>query len=202
MESSKNSFQTIGPWTRTSSQSIYDNAWIHLREDKVIRPDGTAGIYGVVEYKNLAVGVVALDENENVILVGQHRYPLNYYSWEIPEGGCPKSTETLEIAAERELKEETGYSAARWDYLGSMETSNSTTDEVAHFYLARNLRAGLATPEETEVLTPKLLKFADAFRQAMEGRLNESLTIVGLSRAHYFLEQEKLTGPGAPRIRQ
>ena len=202
MENTNKGLEIIGPWTRLTSRKIYENPWIHLREDQVKRPDGSPGIYGVIEYKNLAVGVVAIDEQNRVILVGQHRYPMNYYSWELPEGGCPKGVETVAAAAERELREETGYSATRWDYFGPMEISNSTTDEVAHFYLARGLKAGDASPEETEILATKLVPFDEAYRQCMNGEINESLTIVGLSRAHYFLGQEKLNGQTEPRKRK
>src|SRR6185295_14247670 len=108
----------IGPWTRKSGREIYRNPWIRVREDNVIRPDGSGGIYGVVEFANRAIGVVALNASCEIVLVGQHRYPLNYYSWEIPEGGCLKESDTIEAAAARELREETGVEARRWNYLG------------------------------------------------------------------------------------
>lgn len=191
----------FGPWTRLTSREIYANPWIRVREDQVLRPDGSQGIYGVIHYKNLAVGVVAIDAQGRVILVGQHRYPLDYYSWEIPEGGCPIGAETLEAAAERELREESGYTASRWDYLGSMVVSNSTSDETAHFYLARDLTAGPTEPDETEDLAVKLMDFTEAHRQAMEGELTESLTVAALARARHFLERERGDGPKPPRKR-
>ncbi len=180
----------IGPWTRLSSRDTYDNPWIQIREDQVLRPNGSLGIYGVVHYKNLAVGVVALHANGQVILVGQHRYPLNYYSWEIPEGGCLRDKETLEAAAARELREETGYTAKCWDYLGEFILSNSTSDEVGHLFLARELTPGPSQPDSTEEIHVKTMEFEEAWRQAMSGELTESMTIVGLARAKYFLAME------------
>lgn len=197
----RNSGKRLGPWTQLSVRETYDNPWIRVREDGILRPDGSPGIYGVIHYKNLAIGVVAIDAQGRVILVGQHRYPFDHYTWEIAEGGCPVGTEDPEVAAERELREETGYTAARWDYLGTMEVSNSTSDELAHFYLARELTPGPAEPDETEELAIKLLDFDQAYRQAMEGGLTESLTVAGLARAHYFLACERREGPKPPRKR-
>jgi len=180
----------IGPWIRKSSRSIYRNPWIHVREDQVVRPNGEDGIYGVVEYANIAIGVVAVDEKDRVVLVGQHRYPLNYYSWEIPEGGCPKNSDTPEQAAARELREETGLEAKRWNYLGCFALSNSVNDEVAHLFLARDLTQGEASPEPTEVLQVKWISLEEACRQVLEGEITESISIAALPRAKHFLDRE------------
>jgi 8-oxo-dGTP pyrophosphatase MutT (NUDIX family) len=180
----------IGPWTRLSGRELYDNPWIRVREDQVLRPDGTPGIYGTVHFKNIAVGVVPIDEDGRVILVGQHRYPLNRYSWEIPEGGCPIGGETPLEAAARELREETGFTAARWDYLGGLELSNACTDEVGHLYLARELTPGPQQPDPTEDIAVKRMDFRDAYRMAMEGGFTESLSVVALARAAYLLDRE------------
>src|SRR5918998_3074540 len=115
--------ETINPWLTVSSRRVYDNPWITIREDQVIRPDGEPGIYGVVHFKNIAVGVLAV-EGEFVYLVGQYRYPLDSYSWEIPEGGCPEGEDPLD-AARRELEEETGLRARRWEKMGEAHLSNS-----------------------------------------------------------------------------
>jgi 8-oxo-dGTP pyrophosphatase MutT (NUDIX family) len=184
----------IGPWTRLSTRMVYDNAWIRVQEDRVLRPDGAPGIYGTVHYKNLAIGVVPIDAQGRVILVGQHRYPLDYYSWEIPEGGCLIGEETSEASAKRELREETGYTAKKWDYLGEMVVSNSVSDEVAHFYLARDLTAGQTQMEGTEEIAVQQMDLMEAYRQAMTGEITESLTVAALARAKYFLEQEKKGG--------
>jgi 8-oxo-dGTP pyrophosphatase MutT (NUDIX family) len=183
--------EKIGPWTRLSTRQVYENPWIRVREDQVLHPDGSPGIYGVVHFRNLAVGVVPIDAQGRVVLVGQFRYAMNGYAWEIPEGGCPEGRGTPEETAARELREETGFTAARWDYLGCLALSNSATDEVAHIFLARDLTPGPTDPEPTEVLAVKTVDFAEAWRMAMEGELTESLTVLGLARARHFLELEK-----------
>jgi ADP-ribose pyrophosphatase len=181
----------IGPWSVVGTRPLYANPWIEAREDQVIHPHGEPGIYGVVSFRHLAVGIVPLDRNGNVTLVGQHRYPLDYYSWEIPEGGCRIGAESPEETARRELAEETGFRAGSLAYLGCFTLSNSVTDEVAHLFLARDLTSGVANPEATEVLQTKVLPFAEACRMAEEGQLNESLTVVALLRARHWLEREK-----------
>ena len=169
---------------------MFETPWIRVREEEVTRPDGKPGIYGRVEFLNRAVGVVALDAEGRVALVGQHRYPLDYYSWELPEGGCPKDEEPRD-AARRELREETGASAARWDYLGPLALSNSVGDEVAHLFLARELEQGEPDPEPTEVLARRWIAFETACDDALEGRLSDAITVAGLLRARHFLVRER-----------
>jgi 8-oxo-dGTP pyrophosphatase MutT (NUDIX family) len=181
----------IGPWTRLSSRDLYENPWIHLREDKVLTPMGSPGIYGVVHFKNLAIAVVPIDAQGRVILVGQHRYPFDRYFWEIPEGGCPIGLETPLDAGRRELREETGYAAARWDDLGDIVLSNATTDETGRLFLARELTPGSAEPDPTEKIAVRHLDFQEAWRMAMEGEITESLTVAALARARHFLERER-----------
>jgi 8-oxo-dGTP pyrophosphatase MutT (NUDIX family) len=190
--------EKIGPWTRISSRAIYENPWIRVREDQILRPDGSPGIYGVVEFRNLAVGVVPVDQYGRVILVGQYRYPLRVYSWEIPEGGCPKEEDTPLESAARELREETGFTAGRWDYLGCLALSNSVSDEVGHLFLARELTPGASHPEPSEELRLKTLDLELAHRMVLEGELTESMTVAGLVRARHFLEREKSGLPGKP----
>ncbi len=183
--------EAAGPWKRLRSRYAYENSWIRVREDEVLRPDQSPGIYGVVQFKNLAMGVVALDDENRVVLVGQYRYPLREYVWEIPEGGCPlEKAGAMREEAARELEEETGFTAARWDYLGKFLVSNSVSDEVGHLFLARGLAPGRSNPEPSEELEVKFLPLEEAYRQAMEGQLNESVTVAGLARAYYFLRQE------------
>lgn len=128
--SDKNKPQQRGPWLRLSAEQVYDNPWISLSHETVITPGGTEGIYGNVHFKNRALAIVPVDEQGNTWLVGQHRYTLDAFSWEVPMGGGPLNEEPLQ-AAQRELKEETGYSAANWQQLMKLHTSNSVTDEEA-----------------------------------------------------------------------
>src|SRR2546423_11490672 len=138
-------------WRRLSRRAAYENPWWPVGHDEVTRPDGEPGIYGVVHFANLAVGVVAIDAQDRVALVGQHRYTLDAYSWEIPEGGVPADEDPRDGAA-RELREETGVVAAAWRELGRLHLSNSISDEAAILYLATDLTSGESSPDGTDDL--------------------------------------------------
>src|SRR6476660_4336848 len=140
-----------GPWTRRSRRVAYENAWVTVWHDEVTRPDGAPGIYGVVHYANLAAGVLVLDDADRVLLVGQHRYALDAWSWEIPEGGVPAGETALE-GARRELREETGVEARDWGELARVHLSNSVSDELAILFVATGLTHGVAAPDGTEAL--------------------------------------------------
>ncbi|QNF33693.1 NUDIX hydrolase [Adhaeribacter swui] len=178
------------PWTTLSSKPIYENPWLSLREDQVINPKGGRGIYGVVDFKNMAIGVVPIDAEGNTYLVGQYRYPLNEYSWEIPEGGGPHGIDALE-SAKRELKEETGFTAATWTNLGRIHTSNSVTSEFGYLYLAQNLTAGEMEHEETEELVIKKVPLSEAVRMVMDGEITDGLSIAGILKADKIINQVK-----------
>lgn len=171
--------QEIKQWQTLSSVDVYDNPWIHVREDRVINPRGGEGIYGVVSFKNLAIGIVPVDEEGYTYLVGQMRYTLNEYHWEIPEGGGPLHIDPLD-SAKRELKEETGMEADSWQYVCKIHTSNSVTDEVGHIYLATQLKSGEAAPDETEDLKVMRIPLEEAIQMVMDGRITDSLSMVGL----------------------
>jgi 8-oxo-dGTP pyrophosphatase MutT (NUDIX family) len=177
---------TSNPWQRTGSRSIYANPWIAVREDDVVQPDGRPGIYGVVEFRNRAIGVVPVTEDGDTFLVGQFRYTLGLYSWEIPEGGGPLD-ETPLRAAQRELLEETGITASHWTYLGELHTSNSVTDELGCVFLAEGLSYGTAQPEGTERLQVRRLPLAQAHEMAMTGEISDGLAVIGLARAQHYL---------------
>ena len=146
------------PWQTLTNRTVYENPWIKVVHNEVINPAGNEGIYGVVHFQNLAVGVIPLDNQMNTWLVGQYRYPLDVYSWEIPEGGCPIGSNPLE-AAQRELKEETGITATDWTPLGQFHISNSVTDESGFLFVAQSLTFGQAAPEETEELAIRKVPF-------------------------------------------
>jgi 8-oxo-dGTP pyrophosphatase MutT (NUDIX family) len=170
------------PWQTQSSQTVYDNPWIRVREDQVIRPDGQPGIYGVVHFKNRAVGIVAIDREEHVFLVGQYRYPLERYSWEIPEGGCPEGEEPL-TTAQRELLEETGLRAREWKRLGEADLSNSVSDERAIWFLATDLVQDQASPEETEILETRRVPLQQALEMIDRQEITDALSVIAL--LHY-----------------
>jgi 8-oxo-dGTP pyrophosphatase MutT (NUDIX family) len=186
--------QAANPWRRLSSRPIYENPWIKVREDQVIRPDGNPGIYGVVEFQHWAIGVVPLADNGDTFLVGQYRYTLDLYSWEIPEGGGSPAVSPLE-SAQRELLEETGISAARWTYLGEAHLSNSVTTEVGCVFLAEELTFGRARPDGTEELRLWRLPFDEAVRLALSGEISDALAIIGLLRAKHYLDSGRTWRP-------
>ena len=169
------------PWRRRSRRVAYENPWITVWHDEVTRPDGQPGIYGVVHYANLAVGVVPIDELDRVVLVGQFRYTLGAYSWEIPEGGVPSDEDPLE-GARRELREETGLEAAEWRELGRTHLSNSISDEAGIIYLATGLTEGPATPDGTEELKVRRVPFAEALSMIRDGRITDVLSVVALQQ--------------------
>lgn len=175
------------PWTTRSSRLVYENPWIRVREDAVTRPDGTPGIYGVVEFRNLAIGVVPVFPDATTVLVGQHRYTLEEWTWEVPEGGGDPTRGVLPEAA-RELREETGLVARSWTPLGQLQSSNSVTDERAVLLLAEDLEQGASQPEATEELVCWRLPLAEAVAMALDGRITDAMSVAALLRADAVLD--------------
>ncbi|HEX8749453.1 MAG TPA: NUDIX hydrolase [Pyrinomonadaceae bacterium] len=178
------------PWRTLSSREVYENNWIRVREDSVIRPDGEQGIYGVVHFRNTAVGVLAIEEDDSIYLVGQYRYTLERYSWEIPEGGCAENEEPLS-AAKRELEEETGLSASHWERLGEAYLSNSVTDELAVWYVAKGLTQGEHNPEGTEVLRLKRVPFSRALEMVLAGEITDALSRLAIMQYELQLRRQE-----------
>ena len=179
------------PWQITGEKIVYDNSWIHLTEFNVINPSGGKGIYGNVHFKNIAVGIIVLDDELNTYLVGQYRFTLNAYSWEIPEGGSPLNTDALENG-KRELLEETGLVATQWEELFTMHLSNSVSDEKAIVYLARGLRQEKPEPEETEQLVVKKILFSEAVKMVDNGQITDSISVAAIYKVQLLLAQRKL----------
>lgn len=177
------------PWKTLSIQEVYDNRWIKVTHREVLTPAGTPGIYGVVHFKNVAIGIVPIDEEGNTWLVGQYRYTLDQYSWEIPEGGCPLGTDPL-ASAKRELKEETGMQAEHWEQIIDFHTSNSVTDEYGIAYLATGLSYGEAEPEETEELQVKKVPLKEAIDMVLRGEITDALSIMALLKVK-IMKSEK-----------
>jgi ADP-ribose pyrophosphatase len=179
------------PWTILDSQKIYENNWIGVTEHQVLNPSGGKGIYGEVHFRNYAIGILPLDQDMNTWLVGQYRFPIKAYSWEIPEGGGPLGLEPLD-SAKRELLEETGLMATEWMEVQRMHLSNSVSNELAIIYIARGLTMGEAEPEETEELVLRKLPFEEAYQMAIDGRITDSMSVAALLKTKILLLEGKL----------
>jgi 8-oxo-dGTP pyrophosphatase MutT (NUDIX family) len=184
----------IGPWRRRSRRVAYENPWITVWHDDVDRPDGGHGIYGVVHFANLAVGAVVLDDDDRILLVGQHRYTLDAYSWEIPEGGVPPGESPLE-GARREVREETGVEADGWREVVRFHLSNSISDEAGVLFAARATSHGAASPEPTEELAVRWVPFGEALSMTADGRITDAMSIMGIQR----VALERAATPAPPQ---
>lgn len=180
------------PWTILAEKKIYDNKWIGVTEYDVLNPSGGKGIYGKVHFKNLAIGAFPLDREGYTWLVGQYRFTLDMYSWEIPEGGGDPDVPPVE-SAKRELLEETGLVAAEWTYLMDMHLSNSVTDERAILFLARDLEQREAMPEETEQLVVRRLPFEEAYQMVEKGIITDGMSVAAIQKVKLMLLQGELT---------
>jgi len=167
------------PWKIKSSKEIYSNSWIHLREDQVICPNGKDGIYGVIETR-IATGVIAIDDYEQIYLVGQYRYPINQYSWEIIEGGGEKGETPLETI-KRELQEEAGLVARDWQPLGGVyHLSNCMSNETAYIFTARGLSHVASNPDDTELLTIKKVTLEQALTMVDNSQITDAISVMAL----------------------
>ncbi len=174
------------PWKVLSAQTVYENAWIRVRVDTVLNPAGKDGIYGTVHFKNKALGIVPVDAEGYTWLVGQFRYPLHEYSWEIPMGGGKIGIDILE-SAKRELLEETGISAQEWSMIARVHTSNSVTDEEGFVFLAQNLAYHKSEPEETEVLQVRKVHLSEAVEMCMRSEITDAISVIGLMKVAKLL---------------
>jgi len=171
--------ETKNPWKTSKVTEVYDNPWIRVTAHDVINPSGNPGIYGKVHFKNLACGIIPLDDDGQTWLVGQYRYTLDQYSWEIPMGGVPVGTDSL-AGAQRELKEETGLTADRWRTILDVHLSNSITDETGIVYVAEGLTHGTPEFEDTEQIEIRKLPFDDIVQMVHNGEITDLLSVAGI----------------------
>jgi 8-oxo-dGTP pyrophosphatase MutT (NUDIX family) len=179
------------PWQIVSEKEIYDNPWIEITEFQVINPSGNPGIYGKVHYKGFAIGILPLDEDMNTYLVGQYRFTVDQYSWEMPEGGGAFDVDPLE-SAKRELLEETGLKASHWTEIQRMHLSNSVSDELSIIYIARGLQQFEAEPEDTEQLIIKKVSFEEVYRMVNDGEITDSLTVAAVLKVRLMQVEGRL----------
>ena len=187
------------PWATLNGQVRYENKWIRVTEHDVINPTGKPGIYGVVHFKNVAIGVLPIDAEGCIPLVGQYRYSLNAFSWEMPEGGGAPDVEPIEEAM-RELREETGLVARQWSELLRLHTSNSICDEHGVIYLAWDLEQTDAEPEDTEALTIARMPFARVLDLVLDGTITDAMTVTAVLKARVLAERGGLPEPVAQLI--
>jgi 8-oxo-dGTP pyrophosphatase MutT (NUDIX family) len=164
---------------KISSREVYQNPWVSVRHEEVLKPNGEPGVYGVAHFKSKAAAVVPLDNDGHIWLVGQYRYTLEEYSWEIPMGGGELEGDSLD-AAKRELKEETGLIASKWANLGKLHTSNSVTNEFGYMYLAEDLTMGESEPDDTEILELKKVSLIEAVMMVMDSEITDSLSVAAI----------------------
>jgi len=179
------------PWKITSSEIVHETPWVRINHHTVINPGGSEGVYAVTEFKNLAIGILPLDENNNTWIVGQYRFPINQYSWEIPEGGGKPDVPPLE-SAQRELEEECGIVARDWQLLLTAHTSNSATNEIAYMYVARGLSFTQSHPDEDERLEVKKLPFDELYQLVMNNEITDSLSVMSVLKAKILLDEGRL----------
>jgi 8-oxo-dGTP pyrophosphatase MutT (NUDIX family) len=181
----------LNPWKTLESEKVYDSPWIGLTKHDVLNPNGNPGTYSVVHFKNLAIGILPLDKDHNTWIVGQYRYPIGEYSWEIPEGGGKRDVPPLD-SAKRELLEETGISAGKWTKVQEMYLSNSASDEFCILYIAQELSFGNSEPEDDEQLEVRKLHFNELYNMVENGEITDSLTVAIVLKTKLMILEGKI----------
>ncbi|MCW3078554.1 MAG: mismatch repair protein MutT [Bacteroidetes bacterium] len=184
----KNQKNELNSWKTLKSEVKFETPWIKVTKHDVINPAGNPAQYGVVNFKNIAIGILPLDKEFNTWIVGQWRYPLEQYSWEIIEGGGPHGIDPVE-SAKRELKEETGIIAEKYTELCRLHTSNSVTDEYGIIYLAQSLHFSESEPEESEDLTVKKVSFNKAYEMVMNGEITDSISMIAILKTKILIDK-------------
>ncbi len=179
------------PWILLSKKEVYESPWISVSHHHILNPKGFPGTYSVVHFKNLAIGVLPLDENFNTWIVGQFRYPFNLFTWEIPEGGGSLDIDPLE-SAKRELEEECGIIANKFTFIQHMQLSNSATDEVAYLYIAQGLSFTNTQHGDDEELHVKKIPFNELYEMVLNGKVTDSLTVAAVLKTKLMMLEGKL----------
>lgn len=179
------------PWKIIDSKEMYESPWIQVTKHNVLNPSNKPGTYSVVHFKHLAIGIIPLDKELNTWIVGQYRFPLKSFTWEIPEGGGELDVPAVE-SAKRELSEEVGISAKKWTNIQEFDTSNASTDEKAIIFLAQDLSFHAAHPDEDEQLVVKKLPFSELYELAVKGEITDSLSLVAILKTKLLIDQNQL----------
>jgi 8-oxo-dGTP pyrophosphatase MutT (NUDIX family) len=189
---------TDNPWTLLSERVAYESPWIQVNHHEVLNPVGNPGTYSVVHFKKWAIGILPIDEEGYTWVVGQYRYPIAQYSWEIPEGGGDIDVEPV-VSAQRELLEEAGLVAGKWELIQQMYLSNSATDELAFIFLATQLTQEKPEPEETEQLQIRKLHFNELYELVVKGEVLDSLTVAAVLKLRLLITEGKFNLPDSAR---
>lgn len=179
------------PWKILNSEDVYSSPWIQVTKHDVLNPSNNPGTYSVVHFKHLAIGILPLDEEHNTWIVGQYRFPLEKFTWEIPEGGGAHDLDAID-SAKRELSEEVGISASKWTKIQEFDTSNSSTDEKAILFVAQGLSFHEPHPDEDEDIVVKKIPFNELYELAMKGEITDSLSLVAILKTKLLIDQKKL----------
>jgi ADP-ribose pyrophosphatase len=164
--------QQFGPWKIISSRDVYQDPWLLVRRDEVIRPDGHLGSYATVHIKR-GVSVLAMDERQHVYLTSEFHYAVGRITLEVVSGGIDED-ETAEQAALRELKEELGIDASKLTELGTVDPFTASINSPTKLFLAEQLTHGQASQEGTELITVTKLSLEDAYRAVMSGKITHA----------------------------
>lgn len=179
------------PWKTNSADVVYENNWIKVEHHEVTTPANEKGVYGTVHFKNWAIGIIPLDENLNTWLVGQYRYPLGAYSWEIPEGGGPINESALDTA-KRELSEEVGLIANKWKKIQEFHLSNSVSDEYGELFLAQDLEEFENHPDPEEELSLKKIPFQQAYEMVLSGEITDSMSVMAILKVELMIRNKEI----------
>lgn len=179
------------PWTTINSVVKYENNWIKVTHNDVINPGDEKGVYGTVHYKNWAIGIIPLDRELNTWIVGQYRYPLNQFTWEIPEGGGKLGVSALETA-KRELSEEVGLRAKKWNRIQKFHLSNSVSDEYGELFIAQELEEFDNHPDPDEDLIIKKIAFNEVYKMVLNGEITDSMSIMGILKVKLLIDSNKI----------
>jgi 8-oxo-dGTP pyrophosphatase MutT (NUDIX family) len=169
------------PWTTLSTRTAYQNEWLRVREDQVLRPDGQPGIYGVVEIRP-SVGILAFNAAGEIALVGQWRYTFERYSWEIVRGGSSAGETDMQAVARRELREETGFDARQWQPIGSVDVCNGVTTDVQHLFIATDLHHVGVHQDPVEEIVTEWHAFDHAVQMVLRGEITEVCSVAAILR--------------------
>lgn len=179
------------PWQIKNDEIKLDTPWIRVHFHEVIDPGGNDGIYAKIHYKKLAVAIIPLDEEYNTWIIGQYRFPLNEYSWEVPEGGAEREEDPLECA-KRELSEEAGVTANQWELIQEMSLSNASSDEKGLIYVAKDLSVHANHPDPDEQLEVKKIPFSKLYQMVIDGEITDSLSVAGVLKTKILIDEGKI----------